>query len=355
MTVRVLCVDDSIICQVMLQELLEADGDIRVTALASDGRAALAIIQRELPDVVTMDLHMPGMDGMAAIEEIMARHPVPILVVTSEPGAPGSTVMFEAVQRGALDLAARPAQGDRQAAAALRTRIRTLANVKVVKHLPSPTRLLARAGAAAAPHPTPHPGLLRGCTLVGLGASAGGPAAVATLLHALPADFPGCIALVQHLPVGFAQPFVRFLSERTALNVRMLTQSTRPQPGTVVVAPDGQHLKLNEEGLLVAAPGSPQEGHCPSVDALFYSLAQMSGPHAVGVLLTGIGRDGAAGLKAMRDKGALTLVQDQHSSAVWGMPRAAVELGAATRVLPLEQLAEALRAGLALGRQPRAR
>ncbi|MEW5854669.1 MAG: chemotaxis protein CheB [Myxococcota bacterium] len=345
MKVRVVAVDDSSLCRWALREVLEADGDVEVVGEAEDGPTALRMVRELRPNLVTMDLQMPGMDGLACIEEIMATSPVPILVVTSEPAGPGSSALFEAVRRGALDVAEKPPGGDAAAAAALRVRVRQLAHVPVIRHLRRAARTLATprdAHVDTPPRPTrvgPRP------LVVGIGASAGGPAAVASVLAGLPADFAATVALVQHLAAGFTAPFARFLQSRTALRIRALSarEVVPLQPGVVLLPAEGFHLQALPNGSFSSVEGPPVDGHRPAVTALFRSLAEVYGAGACGVLLTGIGQDGAVGLKALRDRGGVTLVQDRESSAVFGMPHAAVELGAASRVLGLDEMPGALR------------
>jgi two-component system chemotaxis response regulator CheB len=357
MAVRVLVVDDSDLCRMVLKDILEADPGLEVVGEAGDGVSAVDLVERLRPDVVTMDIQMPGMDGLETIEAIMGRQPVPILVVTSQPAGPGSALVFEAIHCGAMDVAEKPADGDERAAADIRARLRELAGVPPVLHprrarrpaAPPGPRILAVWDGAASPREgdqgpvSSWPAVAVAPRVVGVGASAGGPAAVASLLEPLPADFPACVVVVQHLAQGFTEPFVRYLSQRVRMPVTLVREAAPCQPGTVLVAPDGRHLLAVPGGSAFAVVDGPEvEGHKPSVTTLFRSLAAVHGPAAMGVLLTGMGRDGADGLKEIRDRGGMTLAQDQATSAVWGMPQAAVELGAVTRVLPLDLMPAAL-------------
>lgn len=331
--VRVLVVDDSPICRALLSEALEAEGDIHVVARAEDGTEALALAGLHAPELVTMDVRMPGLDGLATLSRLMAERPTPVLVVTELPTGRDASLVFDAVRRGALEVAAKPVAGDESAARALRSRVRALARVPVVRH-PSPRLLHAREPGAS---------IERGpVKIVAIGASAGGPAALASLLDALPASFRGCIAIAQHLPVGFAAPFARYLATRTALRVLLADRPVAAAPGTVVLAADDAHLVARGPDRLGPSDAPAHGGHRPSVDVLFRSMAEHLGGRAAGVLLTGIGKDGAEGLLAMRAAGAVTIAQDEASSVVFGMPRAAIELGAAERVLPLEAMASVL-------------
>jgi two-component system, chemotaxis family, protein-glutamate methylesterase/glutaminase len=330
---EVLIADDSEVCRTVLRNILEADGDIWVTEEAADGESAIRSIVRSKPNLATIDIQMPGLDGLAVIERIMAQHPLPILVVTGLPAGRGSDLVFQALRRGALDVAEKPA-GERSAAARqLREQVRILSNVSVIKHIG------LRAPSAAG---SPRPIVVKAGSqvrVVGLGASAGGPLAVASVLGALPADFPACVALVQHIPSGFAGPLATFLRGVTKLSVQIVSDRVQPAPGTVLIATDDRHLVAEAGGRFAAIDTPPLGGHRPSVNVLFGSLAKVFGRQTAGVVLTGIGDDGAVGLAEMRAQGAVTIAQDKASSAVYGMPKAAVEKNAASLVLPLDQIA----------------
>jgi two-component system chemotaxis response regulator CheB len=336
--IRVVVVDDSEVCRATLRTILESERDIRVVGEASDGSQALRVIQRERPHLVTMDLQMPGASGFDVIEEIMAKNPVPILVVTGQSRRSGAAA-FEAIRRGALQLAEKPLPGKSASAADLRAEVRLLSKVPVVWHV---------AGARSKPRlrrstlPVPSAATRTLPLVVGIAASAGGPGAIATVLGQVPLPFASCIVLVQHLPKGFTASFVDFLKSRTKLKVKVVTDEAPREPGVVLVAPDDRHLVLADRHHLRAVELPPVDGFRPSATVLFRSLADQLGPSAVGVVLSGMGTDGAEGLLRMRKRGSLTIAQDEASSAVYGMPRAAVEAGAAELVLPLERIAFSL-------------
>lgn len=318
------------------------DRDIQVVGEANDGSQALSVILRQRPHLVTMDLQMPVGSGLDAIEEIMAKCPVPILVVTGH-SKRSSAAAFEAIRRGALQLAEKPAPGRSSGATELRAQVRLLSKVPVVWHVaggrnkPRPRRSVAPASLGrTVAHPSGAP------LVIGVGASAGGPGAIAMLLGQLPVPFAGCVAVVQHLPKGFAASFVDFLKSRTRLKVKLVTDRAPREPGAVLVAPDDRHLVLANRNEFVAVELPRVDGFRPSATVLFRSLADTFGPDAVGVVLSGMGNDGAEGLQRMRRRGSLTIAQDESTSAVYGMPRAAVEAGAAELVLPLNQIAPAL-------------
>jgi len=334
---RVLVVDDSAIAREALSTYLEEDGDLRVVGTAADGDAAIAAVAELRPDVVTMDIQMPGGGGLLAIEQVMARHPVPIVVVSTRVRK-DQTLPFEAIRRGALEVALKPA-GPADAVA-LRAAVRRVAGIPVIPHVAA--LRVARPPLLVTPPVRPNPQAPR---IIGIGASAGGPAALDVVLGALPATLPACIAVVQHLPAGFVASFATYMRSRTPLEVVLAEPGAAAEvrAGRVVLAAGDHHLVAATPRLLAASSEPPLRGHRPSATMLFGSLARVFGDRAVGVILTGIGDDGAAGLFEMRAQGALTLGQDEQTSAVYGMPSAAQKMGAVTRVLPLPEIAGAIR------------
>jgi two-component system chemotaxis response regulator CheB len=345
MTVRVVVVDDSAICRALLRDWLEADGELEVVGDAPDGETALELITRLRPDVATIDVRMPGMSGLELVSLLMAKSPLPLLVLTGEATRDDPGVAFEAVRRGALDLVLKPSELDDDAIRSLRARVRWLASVPVVRHLDGGRHAEPYTAVPWVPRSSDDP------VVVGIAASAGGPTALATVLGALPADLPICLAVVQHLPRGFAPSFVSFLQGRCSLAVSLAEHGLAPRAGTVVLAPDDRHLELID-GKFALTGGPPVEGHRPSATVLLRSLSAL-GASAVGVVLSGIGRDGADGLRAMRERHALTFAQDAGTSVVYGMPRAAVEEGGAQIVLPVGQLGEAIVAAVVSARRRR--
>jgi two-component system, chemotaxis family, protein-glutamate methylesterase/glutaminase len=342
---RVVVVDDSPIVRALVREWLEVDRDFEVVGEAADGEAAIELITRLRPDVATIDIRMPGMSGLELVSYLMAKAPLPILVLTGEVRDDAS-LAFEAVRRGALDLLPKPSARDEDAIRALRTQLRRLASVPVVRHIDTRRQVEPRAN--------PLPRVVRATgdpVIVGIAASAGGPSALVAVLAALSAELPAALAIVQHLPKGFASSFVSFLQARCALPVRLAEAGMAPRPGTVVVAPDAHHLEVID-GKFALTSGPPVEGHRPSGTVLLRSLASLGGS-AIGVVLSGIGRDGAEGLRALRDRGGLTFAQDAASSVVYGMPRAAFEDGGAQEVLPAAELGEAITSAVVGARKKR--
>lgn len=348
--VRVLIVDDSRLLRRGLRAILEASGIVVVGECAS-GAEALGKVASLRPDVVTVDLDMPELDGLGTVERIMAEHPTPILVVTGDARFRGLDGHFEALLRGAIDLMHKPASVDPAAPDCVRLveRIRAVARVSVgarssTPRPPQPTTLpqlpvTARAVGAACP------------ALVAIGASTGGPGALRAVLGGLGADLPVPVVVVQHMAEEFAEGFVTWLQTQVAIPIREATVGTRVRPGHAYIALRGPHVRIGADGLLACAAGRPNP-HRPSIDVLFSSVAHGWGKRSIGILLTGMGDDGAAGLAALSTEGALTIAQNEATSVVFGMPAAAIERGAAKLVLPLEAIArvarDACRAGTSI-------
>jgi two-component system chemotaxis response regulator CheB len=328
--IRVLVADDSGLFRDVLSRVIGADPGFQVVAVAADGNAAARLARELRPDVITMDLNMPDADGFSGIARIMAETPTPIMVLT---GNKAEVVGFKALSLGALDILEKPeGQADLEAyGAELRSRLRLLSGVKVIRHL---------RGLRERRLPLP-PGTGRRLDVVAIGASLGGPRALATLLRGLPASFPVGIAVVQHIADGFTEGLAGWLSQECSLQVREAVDGEPLRPGQVLLAPSGRHLLVGE-GQVRLSDGPPVDTFKPSVTPLFLSAARAYGGRACGVILTGMGHDGAAGLKVLHDAGGATLAQDEASSAVFGMARAAIDLGAVDRVLPLEDIARTL-------------
>lgn len=326
--IRVLVVDDSLICSELLADQLEADGDIEVVETASSGEEALERLGPTNPDVVTVDLNMPGMDGLTLIETIMARDPRPIIVVTGL-DAHERDLAVAATERGALDLVNKAAADDEVSSAAIRESVRKLANVAVAPLTPR-----GAAAATANEWPAPRPGDLDQLPVIGFGSSAGGPKALFEILAALPPDLPAAIAVAHHLPPDFVSAFSRLLVSRARFSVIVAHEPKKPERGVLILAPGGSDLAL-VDGMLCAVRPAPGSLATPRIDTLFESLATAPGAH-VGVVLSGLGDDGSRGLAQMRDTGKLTIAQHRATATVWGMPRAA--MGAAVEVLNTHEI-----------------
>ncbi|BDG02757.1 chemotaxis protein CheB [Anaeromyxobacter oryzae] len=323
---RVLVADDSPTLRQALRVLLEEDPRIQVVAEASDGAEAVAAARSVGPDVVTMDVVMPGLDGLRATEEIMAVAPTRIIVI-SQLATREQSLAFRALAAGAVELLPKPqAAGPddlRRWGLAVREAVSLMSEVPVVTRRAAPGATPARA---ARP---------RTLDAVGLAASTGGPQAVVAILSSLPARLPLTILVAQHIASGFVDGMRRWFSESTPLEVRVARDGERPRPGCVYLAPPGCNLLWARSGLLATPPCT--DSICPSGDALLGSLAEALGPRAGGVVLSGMGEDGARGLLAIRRAGGLALAQSAATSVVDGMPRAADALGAAeARPAPAE-------------------
>ncbi|MEW6338701.1 MAG: chemotaxis-specific protein-glutamate methyltransferase CheB [Acidobacteriota bacterium] len=332
---RVVLVDDSATVRAVLRRLFARSGDIEVIGEAADGEAAVELVVALRPDLVLMDIEMPRLDGFGATERIMAVRPTPILVLSSRANRDQMQTSFEALKRGALEVLAKPEEpsGWDRLARTLPETVRFLAGQR-----PKP----ARTSTESAPPPI-RPGASREIRWVALGASTGGPGAIQAFLASLPADLPVTTLVVQHIAAGFEEGFAEWLARELHRDVQVATDGESGREGAVRVAPAGAHLRLTPAGMLrVDSLTPPRHGHRPSVDELFLSCAEAAPRETAGVLLTGMGADGAEGLAALRRAGGLTMVQDEATSVVFGMPRAAIERGAAEFVLPPRALAAAL-------------
>lgn len=343
-TLSVLVVEDSATVRRFLRDTLEADPRILVVGEAGDGEEGVAAVQRLAPDVVVMDVSMPRLDGVEATRRIMRTRPTPILIFCAASDVPGAARGFEALEAGALALVEKPAPGADLVALgrALVERVRVIAGVRPVRRWsvarePAPPR---PRSAAPAPPSGPHRAP-RTVAAVGIAASTGGPAAALEVLRVLPADLRAPILLAQHITPGFTQGLVRWLDREVPLEVAVATSGEEARPGRVYVAPDDHSLWLTRTGRL-SCERRP-ESIRPSADLLFESLAQVHGREALGVILTGMGDDGARGLAALHAAGALTLAQEPESCVVASMPRAAIAAGAIRDVLPLADLGPRVR------------
>jgi len=340
--IEVVVVDDSPICRARLREILEVERDIHVAGEAASGEKALELLSREKPSLLLLDLNMPRLSGLETVERVMASHPLPILVVTGQPGGKRQDAVYDAIRRGALDLAEKPGLSDMTAQRALRSKVRQLAGVPVIHHVSrSKAHDVSPAAAQrpAAPRVAPTANVK---TVVGIGASAGGPTPLVQILGALPKNYAGSIAVVQHLPIGFARSFADFVQGRIALKVVVVTATTRIEPGVVYLAADDRHLVAEDRSHFTATFTPAIDGHRPAATTLFQSLAKTFGAQSIGVVLSGMGRDGVVGLQEMRAKGALTLAQDMASAAVFGMPRAAIEAGVISKAVAPAEIARIL-------------
>jgi len=341
---RVLIVDDSAVVRQILSEILASDAGIEVVGTAADPLLAREKIKRLAPDVITLDVEMPRMDGLAFLENLMRLHPLPVVMISSLTER-GADTTLQALALGAVDFVSKPkldvARGlagyadeiIEKVKAAARSRVRPLVRGAVPPKLTLP---------AMAPSAVPRGAQFRTTDrLIALGASAGGTEALRVVLESLPADAPA-VVMTQHLPATFSSAFAERLDRHSAMAVREASDGEAVLPGHAYLPPGGQHLRVIRDGARWRCridDGPAVNRHKPAVDVLFQSVAQSAGANAIGAILTGMGDDGARGLLQMRQAGAPTLVQDEASSVVWGMPGAAFRLGAADETVPLERIA----------------
>ncbi|MBB6251035.1 chemotaxis-specific protein-glutamate methyltransferase CheB [Nitrospirillum iridis] len=342
--IRVVVAEDSPTLREYLVSILSAEPGIEVVAIAVDGLQAVEAVARHRPDVVTMDIHMPRLGGLAATRRIMEETPCPIVVVSSTM-SDHVAATFRALDAGAVAFVHRPVGvgHPRQAieAAELAQTVRLMAEVKVVRRWASTSRL-PRPEVVVRPMPEASlPGGTRPA-VIAIGASTGGPVALQAILSRLPSDFPVPLLAVQHISPGFVSGFAEWLAGGSALPVQVAKAGDAPRPGHFYLAPDNAHMGLAVDGTIKLDQGAPENSARPAVSHLFRSVTRVHGARAVGVLLSGMGVDGAVELRELRDAGAVTFAQDKESSIVHGMPGAAIALSGATAVLKPDEIAARL-------------
>jgi two-component system, chemotaxis family, protein-glutamate methylesterase/glutaminase len=359
-TLRVLVTEDSVVARALLVSIINRDPGLEVVGEARDGEQAVKLAADLKPDVITMDVHMPKVDGLEATRQIMSETPTPIVVISAID--PKDVKMsFEALNSGALAVLAKPsgptAPDFNERAAEIVNTVKTMAGVRVIKRRPrlaSPQSTVPspRTVAPAATTETrqPAPAARRRIELVAIGSSTGGPDALGKIIGALPAVAPVPILIVQHITVGFHQGLVDWLNNITPLSVKLGEEGHRPVPGEVILAPGEHHMAVDASKRLTLTTESPVRGHRPSATHLFRSVAKVYGANALGVILTGMGDDGADGLVELRRAGGWVIGQDEATCVVYGMPREAAARGAVTEVLPLPEIAGAIVDGWSRGR-----
>ncbi|MBU6492396.1 chemotaxis response regulator protein-glutamate methylesterase [Pandoraea sp.] len=337
--IKVLCVDDSALVRSLMTEIINEQPDMTVVATAPDPLVARDLIKRHDPDVLTLDVEMPRMDGLDFLEKLMRLRPMPVVMVSSLTER-NSEITLRALELGAVDFVTKPRLGIRDGlleyGEMIADKIRAAAGARIKSAVP---RYLKPAASEEVP-------LLRNPLvstekLIIIGASTGGTEAIREVLLPLPPDCPA-ILITQHMPAGFTRSFAQRLNSLCRITVKEAEHGERVLPGHAYIAPGDTHLRLSRSGANYVAlldQGPPVNRHRPSVDVLFQSAAEHAGRNAVGVILTGMGRDGAAGLLSMRQAGAHTLAQDEASCVVFGMPREAIALGGADEIVPLNQMA----------------
>ena len=340
--IRVLVAEDSRVARELLVHILTSDPGISVIETASDGCEAVEKAHRMKPDVITMDVHMPRMSGLEAIRTIMSTYPVPTVVISAsmDPDEVGDA--FVALESGALALCEKPVgvghpNFEKQARRIVQT-VKMVSEIKVVRRW-TPARRSELQLPRIVPEPNEAIGTIR---IVAIGASTGGPPVLHKILAGLPGGFPVPVLIVQHIAVGFLQGLVDWLTSASGFPAGIAGHGENALPGRAYVAPDAVHMEVDRKGRIALRKGDSVNGMCPSVSVLFRSVAETFGETAVGVLLTGMGRDGAEELKVMRDRGAVTIAQDKESSVIHGMPAEAIKLGAARHVLPPDRISRLL-------------
>jgi two-component system chemotaxis response regulator CheB len=342
---RVLVVEDSAVVRDLIVYILESDPALQVIGTVNNGQDAVVAAQNQRPDVITMDVNMPKLDGFEATRQIMETAPKPIVIVTASYDPKEVAISFRAMEAGAVAIIAKPPGIGHPDHAALAQEliktVKSMAEVKVVRRWGRNRHSPPRGADELSTLPEVK-GRDHQIRLVAIGTSTGGPMALQALLSALPRHFPVPLVVVQHMAAGFIVGFVEWLSQSTGQIIHVATDGESMLPGHIYVAPDGFQMKIKVRGIIELTLDGAEYGLYPSVSYLFRSVAQVYGPYATGVLLTGMGRDGAAELKMMRDAGAITFVQDKESSVIHGMPGEAIRLDAATYVLTPERIAGAL-------------
>jgi two-component system, chemotaxis family, protein-glutamate methylesterase/glutaminase len=368
--IRLLVVEDSPTIRDFLLNLFHNSGDIQVVGTAADGEEAVQQAGRLRPDVITMDIHMPRMDGLEATRRIMQTTPTPIVMVTAGLNRSETDLTFEAIRAGALTVVKKPGLADTETCERIVQTVRLMADVPVVTRFSRTTTATTSSAPTAAPRPVaeipplsettytyspPPAGPIRptnggtvrmhdmqGRMIIGIASSTGGPNALLNTLKPLPANYPLPILVVQHITKGFASSLTDWLNGQLQLEVRLAEQGDLLRPGTVLIAPDERHMQVSDRGSILLHTSPPYKGLRPSANYLFYSLARVYGKLCVGIILTGMGDDGVDGLAQMHQLGGLTVAQDEASCVVYGMPREAVLRKAVDFVLPLDQIGTAL-------------
>lgn len=338
MSVKVLIVDDSALIRSLLKDIIQNDPELQLVGAAPDAFVARDLIKQHAPDVITLDVEMPRMDGLTFLDKLMKGRPTPVLMISSLTEK-GSEATLRALELGAIDFIAKPRLGIAEGMQAYAEEI--CAKLKAAARARLPRARPTASASATVPSSAP---LLSTEKIFAIGASTGGTEAIKEVLLGLPPDCPGTVVTL-HMPPGFTKSYAERLDRQTRLSVREARDGDRILPGHVLVAPGDYHMEVQRSGAnyIVRLQREPAvNGHRPAVDVMFNSLARCAGRNLIAALLTGMGKDGARGLQAIRQAGGHTVAQDEATCVVYGMPREAVELGAAKEVLPLERIAAAL-------------
>jgi two-component system, chemotaxis family, protein-glutamate methylesterase/glutaminase len=350
--IKLLVVEDSAVVRDYLVFFLEKDPEIRVIGSVASGEAALDFLLAQKPDAILMDIRLPGIDGLETTRRIMSSAPVPIVACTAGTGSGDMDMAMRALEAGALALLKKPiglgAPEAESESAAIISALKLMASIKLVKRWSRVAETAIPPAAVALPEPRDLGGF--DIAIVAIGASTGGPPAIKRILSGLSPAFPVPILIVQHIAAGFTAGFADWLRDASGMSVHMARGGEIPLPGHVYIAPDDANMRVGPLGELQSSSDEANQRARPSVGVLFRSIAERFGGRAAGVLLTGMGRDGAAELKILADMGALTIAQDEESCIVFGMPAEAIKLGAARYVCPPEMIAALLNSAVEPGR-----
>lgn len=345
---KVLLVDDSPVALKILQRLIDSSSDVQVIATASNGQEALELIPKVKPNVICTDFHMKGMDGLALTQQVMTKYPIPILIISNSVQADDESNIFKLLQAGAIDVFPKPVTGQSSDYERIKTQLIT--KIKVLSGVSVFTKSLAQVSASqslktdiktnsssVSINPTVDNNLPP-IKVITIGASTGGPKALHQIIAPLPKNFPVPIICTQHISPGFLEGLIRWLGTESQLKIKIAQAGEYPLPGTIYFAPDNCHLVLNSRGQFAHLNSGSVDGHCPSVTVMFESVAKFYGRETVGILLTGMGKDGAAGMNAIAQAGGVTIAQDEKSCVVFGMPKEAIALGIVNYVLPPQEI-----------------
>ena len=367
--IKVLLVEDSPVALNILQRLLKSCPEIAVVGTASNGKEALGLIPKLNPEVICTDLTMKGMDGLELTQQVMAKYPRPILVISNSVQKYDTKNVFKLLQAGALDVFPKPKTGlesdygkvkeqlldkikvisgvsvftkplRQTVASSINTKLsstQTVSTSQAIKKISEQEKGNTIAYLKATQDIAPFP-----VKVVAIGVSTGGPRALNQVISPLPKNFPVPIICTQHISPGFLEGLVNWLDRESKLRIKIAQKGEYPRPGTVYFAPENSHLQLTSQGQFIHTSTEAVDGHCPSATVMFQSVAKFYGRKSLGILLTGMGRDGATGMKAIAEIGGMTIAQDEKSCIVFGMPKAAIEIGAAKHILPLQEIAPLL-------------
>lgn len=333
--IRTLVVDDSAVSRQSIKNILESDPELKVVGFAKNGLEAIQQAGKVKPDVITMDIYMPKLDGFEATKEIMRLSPTPIVVVSASVDTDEMKISFKAIQAGALALVEKPGSINSLNYQAIKenlvTTVKIMSAVKVIRRWQSGNRI-EKLILPKEINQTQR------AKIVAIGSSTGGPAALSVILKQLPKNFQIPVVIVQHITAGFGRAFADWLSGECHQNIRIASHCEKIKPGDIIIAPDDTHLGVDESGRVFLSNEVSFNHHRPSVNYLFNTVAKVYGPKAIGVILTGMGDDGVAGIKMIKASGGHTIAQDEASSVVYGMPKAAIEAGAIDKIVPVDKI-----------------